>query len=255
MADRFLLPIDHDIRVTDIPERHQFSSSTLSTNPVYAEIQEFPPLDPAVTWVAGRISEASQMWSRGFREQDNRLPEQIKSEFENAVKAALQGLFIEHLEVPYLHRHRADAFIDFFGRTVLLGKEDLWRCYDLGLRYRAIHQKRAVVQKLYSSMKELDGTFSDDYFEEKVLGVPDGSASQSLEAGNEALEWLDLRYPKLVNAVKEAEGRVTDRKRAGGAIIKRVKHEGALGEFVEVRRFQGYSLLRPNAELFSRGSV
>lgn len=233
IADRYLLPADQRVRETDIPERHQFSTSTLSTNPVYAEITEFPPLDPATSWVSARVSARTKMWSQGFRQGDSREPQVIRKEFESAVRTALEGLFVENYEVPYLHRHQQDAFVDEAGQVSLLTKEELWMCYDLGLRYRAIHQKRAAVEKLYYSMKELDPSFEDEYFEDKVLVVPDGTASQSLEAGTEALDWLDLRYPKLVQAVKDQEGRILERKRAGGATMKRAKHEGTIGSFVE----------------------
>lgn len=236
LADRFLLPIDQHIREEDLPERFQFSSSTLSTNPVHADKVEFPPIEPAVSWIAPRISTQASMAFQGLRANDSRDSNTIRTEFEAAVSAALSGMFEEGLEVPYLARHRQDLFVDASGRFRLLNREELWMCYDLGLRYRAIHQKRAAVARLYDSMKEFDSTFVDENFELKVLGVPDGTASDSIEAGNEALEWLDLRYPRLVQAVREREGQILDRKRAGGAAARRIKHEGVIGSFVEVSR-------------------
>lgn len=195
---------------------------------------EFPPLDPAVSWIAPRISVDAQMAFQGFRSGDARDSATIKTEIESAVQTALHGMFEEGLEVPYLARHRQDAFVDATGRFALLNKSELWRCYDLGLRYRAIHQKRAAVSKLYDSMRQLDNKFEDEYFEVKVLSVPDGTASGSIEAGNEALEWLDLRYPRLVHEVRQTDGQSSERKRAGGATSRRIKHEGKIGEFVEV---------------------
>jgi len=237
MAERYLLPIDTRIRDEDKAERFQLSSSSLSTNPIYAEDSSFPPLDSAVSWVARRVSPRTSAFSQGFRMGDPRDSQTIKAEFEQAVKVALHGMFEQGLEVPYLHRHKSDAFIDALqSPEPLLQKEELWMCYDLGLRYRAIHSKRATVDALYTTMKEIDPTFVDEYFEDKVLSVPDGTASQSIEAGNEALEWLDLRYPSLVQAVKTLDGKMVERKRAGAAISRRIKHDGSIGKFVEVSR-------------------
>ena len=256
LADRFLLPIDQRIREEDRPERFQFSSSTLSTNPIYSDETDFPPIEPATSWIAPRISPSAAMAFSGFRQNDTRDAGTIKAEFEAAVQAALQGMFEENLEVPYLARHRQDAFVDASGQFSLLSKADLWMCYDLGLRYRAIHQKRAAVANLYEAMRRFDESFSDEYFEQKVLAVPDGTASDSIEAGNEALEWLDLRYPQLVQAVREAEGQALERKRAGGAHSKRIKHEGVIAAFVEVslpclRQYIATSTLTLRVALFA----
>jgi transcription elongation factor SPT6 len=109
----------------------------------------------------------------------------------------------------------------------------LWTLYDLGLKYKAVYQRRDHVNKLYEAMRNLDPSFSDDYFEVHVLASPKGTAIQSVEAANEALAWLEIKHSDLAERAKEMESSGTERKRAGGGGKKLVR-QGKIAEILPV---------------------
>lgn len=282
IADRFLLPRDDQIRQTDVPERHQMSTSTLSREPVLYELQEYPDLDSATAWIAPRLSERATLLflspppaeGEDYRyEYDETGQVVARHKIENradlreayfaAVKFALDCLFVQHFEVPHIWHHLRDELIektdDRNRYATLVDRDELWECYDLGLRYRAIAQRRSVLQDTYDRLKQavvVDRETGDPrpfvpdaYFEDYVIAVPDGTAEQSVEGTNEALAWLETRYPEHMRAIKqqqqagESGGRDDDdadlapvarQKRPGeGATAKRLSREGPLARFID----------------------
>jgi hypothetical protein len=142
-----------------------------------------------------------------------------------------------------LWHHRRDFFIELTPNlrnyATFLTEEELWTCYDLGVKYKAIHERRTDLQATYEKMRDIDPTFVDRFFEDHVLAVPDGTAELSVEAVGEALAWLEMRYPKLTTEVKQMSIAPEERKqvkRAGGVSASRFSRETpGFGEFVEVR--------------------
>jgi transcription elongation factor SPT6 len=238
---------DDIVRRADIPERHQYSNSTLSSNPLKLDQSPYPELDAASAWVAPRVSDRTRymFWDDnvavGGRDQPPRYD--LKTEYIAAVKEALRCLFLENLEVPLLWHHRRDFFIELTPNlrnyATFLTEEELWTCYDLGVKYKAIHERRTDLQATYEKMRDIDPTFVDRFFEDHVLAVPDGTAELSVEAVGEALAWLEMRYPKLTTEVKQMSIAPEERKqvkRAGGVSASRFSRETpGFGEFVEVR--------------------
>lgn len=235
---------DEIIRRTDIPERHQLTTSTLSANALIATQEPFPDFTEASEWVATRVSARTAYMfldpdaSYGQREIQPRY--ELREQYMAAVKDALQMLFEEHFEVPYMWHHKRDYFIeatpDMRPDAVFLNEDELWACYDYGIKYKAIHARLTSLEATYSAMKEAQPGFADQYFEDYVLASPNGTARSSVEAAGEASEWLELRYPRLVKAVKEAEAeeRQTERRRAGGLEVAR-QNRDTLGGFLDVR--------------------
>ncbi|KAJ9098469.1 hypothetical protein QFC19_006336 [Naganishia cerealis] len=219
IADKFLTKEDQIVRETDIPERYQFASSTLSLNPVRKDIsQPFPPLEDATSWCAPRVGARTL--------QEFFMNDTFRDAYLGAVKDTLDAIFNKNLEVPFIWHYRRDTLrllAPDGSRKIFLHRDELWTVYDLGLKYKAIYQRRENVSKLYEQMKDLDPSFSDDYVETHILSMPDGSAIQSIEAANEALAWVELRHPVLAERAKELETNRAERKRAGGAGRKHVR--------------------------------
>ncbi len=227
IASRFMTDKDDNIRKADIPERHQLSTSSLSVNPLLLDQSPFPELDSATAWVASRISERT---SYMFLDQDSPSGGRdvaprydLKEEFYAAVKEALKCLFMDNLEVPLLWHHHRDSFIEHTpslrGFATFINERELWICYDLGIKYKAIHERRSNLQETYEMMKAVDPTFVDEYFENYVLAVPNGTAETSVESAAEALEWLEARYPSLMTALnKEQDQRPDNRRRKAGGL-------------------------------------
>ncbi len=243
IASRFMTDKDEFIRRADIPERHQLATSTLSANALVAKQEPFPDVDTASTWVASRVSARTAYMfmdaeaSYGQREIPPRYDLQVL--YVTAVKDALKALFVDHYEVPYLWHHKRDLFIEatpnLRNETVFLNEDELWMCYDLGIKYKAIHARLTSLDAIYAAMKEAQPGFADRYFEDFVLASPTGTAHSSVEAAGEASEWLELRYPRLVKAVKEAEAeeRQAERRRAGGLEVAR-QNRDTLGGLLDV---------------------
>lgn len=223
---------DQKVRDTDVPERYQFASSTLSLNPVRRGdiLDEFPPLDDAAVWCASRIgNRTTQEFSNGGEYTDGFLA---------AVLKTLDAIFNQNLEVPFIWHYRRDSLrqlSDDGNRKIYLHRDELWTLYDLGLKYKAVYQRREHVNKLYEAMRNLDPSFSDLYFEVHVLALPKGTAIQSVEAANEALAWLEIKHSDLAERAKEMEFHSTDRKRAGGGGKKYVR-QGKIAEMLPVSR-------------------
>jgi transcription elongation factor SPT6 len=237
---------DEMVRRADIPERHQYSNSTLSTNPLKLDQSPYPELDAATAWVATRVSDRTRHMCleesapSGGRDQAPRYD--LKEEYFGAVKEALRCLFLENLEVPLLWHHRRDSFIELTPNlrnyATFLVEDELWTCYDLGVKYKAIYERHTDLRATYEKMRDIDPTFVDRYFEDFVLAVPDGTAQLSVEAVGEALAWLELRYPRLAVEVKQMSIAPEERKqtkRAGGVSASRFSRETpGFGEFIEV---------------------
>ncbi|KAJ9096338.1 hypothetical protein QFC21_005158 [Naganishia friedmannii] len=227
IADKFLTKEDQIVRETDIPERYQFASSTLSLNPVRKDLsEEFPPLEDATSWVAPRVGTRTL--------QEFFLNDTFKYGFLSAVRETLDAIFNRNLEVPFIWHYRRDTLrllAEDGSRKIFLHRDELWTVYDLGLKYKAIYQRREHVSKLYESMKDLDPSFSDIYLENHVLSMPDGSAIQSIEAANEALAWLEMRYPVLAERAKELETTRAERKRAGG-VGRKLLRKGRIADLL-----------------------
>jgi transcription elongation factor SPT6 len=159
--------------------------------------------------------------------------------FLSAVRETLDAIFRRHLEVPFIWHYRRDTLrllAEDGSRKIFLHRDELWTVYDLGLKYKAIYQRREQVSKLYESMKDLDPSFSDIYLENHVLSMPDGSAIQSIEAANEALAWLEMRHSVLAERAKELETTRAERKRAGGVGKKHLR-KGRIADLLPVSKY------------------
>ncbi|CAL1704685.1 unnamed protein product [Somion occarium] len=184
---RMLTEDDDLIRAHDTPERMQLATSSLSSSATLSLQSPLTErdLDDASIWVITRLSSRKE---RDFFSPDGQfhrfLPDLVQ-----AVTSALQYLFIQEFEVPYIWTHKRD-YISYFNpeelrtRVELLTLDDLWRVYTLGQKYRSLVERRKTLDALYARLG-----VSDDYFETHLR-----RRVESVEFVADATEWLGMKY-------------------------------------------------------------
>jgi transcription elongation factor SPT6 len=185
---RFLTEDDDLIRAQDIPERMQLATSSLTKSPSLSMTQTLNEndLDAASSWVVSRMGpQKEDDFFRPNGRHHARLGDLVQ-----AITYSLRFLFVSQLEVPYIWVHRRD-FISYFNpedtrspQVELLSLQDLWRIYALGQKYRALIDRRIVVNNLYTRLGA-----SDDYFEQELRPRLD-----AVETVADATEWLNMKY-------------------------------------------------------------
>ncbi|EAL22689.1 hypothetical protein CNBB1380 [Cryptococcus deneoformans B-3501A] len=211
---------DKAVANADRPERHQIVNSTLSDNPVFATDTLYPPPDFAAKWVAPKVSFRTQYLFYNQHPEgsypiptiDNPQPypvyrrPDLEIEFEKAVSTALNMMFVQHLEVPYLWHYKRDVFslLENQGQSsvLFLERDELWQVYVLGQRYRAIHERNEQTRQQWGKIKARKGDIEDEYFTKGLLGK---ACVASIEAAGEGDEWLAYHYASDIKAIKEEE--------------------------------------------------
>ena len=106
-----------------------------------------------------------------------------------AVQTSLDYLLCQNLEVPYIYTHRRDYISHFDpslsrGSVELLRRDELWRVYALGQRYRALVERKKLLEGAYERLGVVD-----EYFENDVRPMID-----SIEVVADTTEWLGMKY-------------------------------------------------------------
>lgn len=178
---------DDVIRAQDIPERMQLATSSLSQSATLSLQEPLTEndLDDAASWVITRLSSRKE---RDFFRPDGQfhryLPELVQ-----AISYALQYLFVQEFEVPYIWTHKRD-YISYFNpqdlktRVELLSLEDLWRVYAVGQKYRSLVERRKALDALYGRLG-----VSDEYFENEIR-----KKVETVEMVADSTEWLSMKY-------------------------------------------------------------
>jgi transcription elongation factor SPT6 len=183
-----MLTEDDDlIRAQDVPERMQLATSSLSPSLTLSSHKPMleDDIDEAAQWITPRLS------PKKTREYFH--PEGGSSHLQNhlvlAVSSALKFLFVQEFEVPYIWTHKRDH-ISYFDvkdirtRVELISLSELWRIYTLGQKYRALVERRQLLEASYARLDVVDGYYQD-HVRPKLTGV---------EVIADATEWLAMKY-------------------------------------------------------------
>jgi transcription elongation factor SPT6 len=171
----------------DIPERMQLTNAMLAPSSGAPSLTPFPEedLDAAAGWIMMRISDRHERdFFRPESEYRHLLPELV-----NAVKRAIRYMFIDRFEVPYVWTHKRD-YISHFDpedpgqRVDYLYRDELWRIYNLGRKYRSFLERRMGLKASFERLQ-----VHDDYFTGTILEELD-----TVESVSDATEWLSLKY-------------------------------------------------------------
>lgn len=211
---------DRAIAQVDRPERHQLANSTLSDNPILAPDVLYPPPDLAAGWAYTRISTRTQYLFCSMHA-DNSWPAptyedpypeaayrraDLGQEFVKVVATALNMMFVQNLEVPYLWHYKRDAFsvLENQGQSSVqfLDRDELWDLYTLGIRFRAIWERCEQVKQLWNKIKARRPDVEDTYLTGTLLP---SVCNMSIEAAAEGADWLAYHYDADLRAIKEEE--------------------------------------------------
>ncbi|WVF72010.1 transcription elongation factor SPT6 [Kwoniella sp. CBS 6097] len=211
---------DKAIANMDRPERHQLMNSTFSDNPVFAPDTLYPPPDLAAGWAYSKISLRTQYLFCGMHDDEAYPPPlldgsrpygvyrrpDLSTEYIKAVSTALNMIFVQHLEVPYLWHYKRDAFsvLENQGQTSVqfLERDELWTLYTLGNKFRAIFERNQQTQGLWEKIKARKPDAQDTYLTTKLLP---SICMMSIESAAEGGEWLSYHYAADLKAIKEDE--------------------------------------------------
>ncbi|CAE6448974.1 unnamed protein product [Rhizoctonia solani] len=195
------LTLDDDIiRATDVPERMQLTNSTLAETPSLAGTNKpfsNKELDEAAEWVALRLSKRSQ---KDYFQRNGKMHHYLM-QFILAVRNALDYVVNQYLEIPYIWVHRRDyiSHFELRQRVELLTREELWKVGILGLKFRALLERRSAVETAFRKLG-----VQDEYFEKQLL-----PNLTSISMVSDATEWLSIKYKqrkKDLDAVGDDQG-------------------------------------------------
>lgn len=251
IKSRRLQDEDRAIASVDRPERHQLINSTLSDSPILAPDMLFPPPEIAAGWAYNRISQRTQYlfcgqhpdksWPEPSYEDPEPQPaprrDDLAAEYLKAVSSALDMMFVQNLEVPYLWHYKRDVFsaLENQGQTSIqfLERDELWQLYTLGIRFRAIWERCEQVKQQWNKIRARRPDLEDKYLTMTLLP---SVLNMSIEAAAEGAEWLSYHYGEDLRAIKEEEAiedglkrlpqRNSDEEMRHGPIMQLVKEFG-----------------------------
>jgi transcription elongation factor SPT6 len=130
--------------------------------------------------------------------------------YRNAIARALGFMFVHNLEVPYLWHYKRDAFsvLEDNGRSGVqfLDRDELWKLYELGIRFRAIYERNNHTTNIWEKIKARkeapDLSDAEKYLEDKLLK---SICMMSIEAAAEGGDWLEYHYGDEIRRIKEEE--------------------------------------------------
>lgn len=211
---------DKAIAQNDRPERHQLVNSTLSENPIFAPDSLYPPPDLAAGWACSKISLRTEYLFCGMH-QEGAYPEPSLAEpnpypaprrtdlakpFVDVVSTAINMMFVQHLEVPYLWHYKRDVFsmLENQGQSSIqfLERDELWELYTLGIRYRAIFDRCSQITRMWEKIKLRKPDAVDEYLTGTLLP---SVCMMSIEAAAEGYDWLAYHYQEDLRRIKEDE--------------------------------------------------
>ncbi len=166
MAEKLFTDRDDEIRATDLPERLQLRE-------IPHRIPDNDEIQQEARWIASLMKR--RVGPRDALTEDNPIVA--------AVVRVLTFIRIQHLEVPFIVRHRADYF------EPLLQPTDIWDIYDLDERWNHIIHRKIAVKMWSAIVPDFDRVF---LFVRDEDGVKDFS------------DFLQLRYRKEMDDFKSS---------------------------------------------------
>lgn len=224
---------DEVIRYTDLPERMQLLTPSISTSNVIRDhhatsnehIHRLPSKDKAAAWIAPRLSEASEKMFLDILGPHYTL----RDEFLRAVTVAVENIQ-SGMEVPFIHIHRRDLVSHFdpskpsvplapenlrheypAGTSAvwrnkhqmsLLSRSDLWRIFDLYRKYVSLHMRLSGLVELAQKANIIDSYLSDNLL---------AAAKDEIEVTNDLHEWLLGVYPHEIRILQDEQRSVSER--------------------------------------------
>ena len=164
----------------------------------------------------------------------NRRPD-LTNAFVKAVEDALDMMFVQHLEVPYIWHYKRDALsvLENGGRSSVqfLDRDELWTVYTLGVKWRAISARNDQIKNTWKKIQDLHPGTSNEYLEEVLIK---SVCMMSIEAAAEGYAWLQYHYPEEIRRIKEDEAIEEGAKRLPENSMKDDLRRGTIMQLVKV---------------------
>lgn len=210
IAERMMTDADDIIRAIDIPERMQIAQAGIPAKAAVVvdgyeqEVSDYllepEQLQHAAIWVSTRISPTAT--EEYVSPADGGSP-RLRDAFVGAVFRVLQFLCVEYYEVPFIWVHRRDHFfhhdltaLDPQDRSkALLSREDLWKIYQLAIKYRALCDRKIILSKLWAKVHD-DNPYFDTLYE----------SAQNLEEVADLTDWVTTKYQARLKELAQNAG-------------------------------------------------
>ncbi|KAA8571494.1 hypothetical protein EYC84_001494 [Monilinia fructicola] len=200
LAEKLLTDEDNVIRYSDEPERFQLDRKPYK----HLQITDEQFREEA-RWITSLI------WPK------KTFSSEMQAPFTKAISKVLEFFVVDEVEVPYVFQHRKDYLIharknktrsdpnnpdapDYeVSADKLLNQDDLWRILELDLKFRALIEKRNVLEKTYDNLKLAAGV-NDATFEKMI---PD---AQTMEELQDIQDYLYFQYSSEIKSLQDANG-------------------------------------------------
>ena len=227
LVEKMLTDDDNQIRWADEPERFQLDRKPYKNVQITDE-----QFKEEARWITSLI------WPNKHLHSDLQVP------FTKAIGKVLEFFVVDEVEVPYVFQHRKDYLIharkergprgdnpdapEYVVRAEkLLNQDDLWRILELDLKFRALIEKRNILERTYDNLKSA-AAVQDDVVE-KLL-----PAAVTMEELQDIQDYIYFRYaPELKDIA--ASGEQTKEKRR--TVIKKSIYD-------RVRQGRAYNLVK-----------
>ena len=217
LAEKLLTDEDNQIRWADEPERFQLDR--LPYKHLQITDEQFKE---EARWITSLI------WPK------KQLHTDLQTPFTRAIGKVLEFFVVDEVEVPYVFQHRKDYLIHARRTRVraenpgepdyvvsaekLLNQDDLWRILELDLKFRALVDKRNVVEKTYDNLK-LAAEINDPTVE-AMLPV-----AVTMEELQDIQDYLYFQYSTDIKDLAAANSEIKEKRRPGGksSVFDRVR--------------------------------
>lgn len=225
LAEKLLTDEDNQIRWADEPERFQLDRLP------YRNLQiTDDQFKEEARWITSLIWPKKQLHS------------DLQAPFTRAIGKVLEFFVVDEVEVPYVFQHRKDYLIHAKKTRVrdsndqdeyvvsaekLLNQDDLWRVLELDLKFRALIEKRNVLERTYDNLKLAGGV--DDPMVEAMLPV-----AVTMEELQDIQDFVYFQYSSEIKDLAATNGDVKEKRRPGGKS----------SSFDRIRKGKAYNLVR-----------
>lgn len=229
LAEKMLTDEDNLIRSVDEPERFQIARKPYKHLILTDE----------------QFKEES-IWISNLMLPKKRLEGELREPFQKSVAKVLEFMITDEYEVPFIFQHRKDYLIHAAKVAItpdprnkgapqyvvnaekLLNQSDLWEIFDLDLKFRALVDKRNVLQRTYDNLKSLSN-FQDSVFEEML------PAAVTMEELQDVQDYLHFQHSALLTDLAITSGTgvngIASQRRPGASktIFERIRNSKVYG--------------------------
>lgn len=226
LSEKLLTDEDNLIRWADEPER--FQVDRLPYKHLQITDEQFKE---EARWITSLI------WPK------KQLPPDLQTPFTRAIGKVLEFFVVDEVEVPYVFQHRKDYLIHARRTRVrpenpgepdyvvsaekLLNQDDLWRILELDLKFRALVDKRNVIEKTFDNLKIAAEV--NDSMVETMLPV-----AVTMEELQDIQDYIYFQYVSEIKDLAATNGDIKEKRRPGGKS----------SIFDRVRKGKAYNLVR-----------